>query len=88
MSPFAKKYQGYGDSAPGGPESAHQIVDTGAEKLTYRAVSSKLSPAIVDYPDSGQFGVLAEYPAGSDGKPETFRFIGRASLAVNYWEGE
>jgi len=73
---------------PGGKDTAHQITNTGTVELKYLAVSTKLTPEIVDYPDSGKFGVLAEYPAGADGKPQTFRFVGRESSAVDYWEGE
>lgn len=43
----------------------------------------------LDYPDTGTFGVLAEFPAGPDGKPEVLRFIGRARASLDdYWEGE
>jgi hypothetical protein len=35
-----------------------------------------------------KFGVLAEFPAGAGGRPETFRFVGRKELMVDYWEGE
>ena len=72
----------------GGRETAHQIVNTGSAELKYLAVSTKLSPEIAEYPDSGKFGVLAEYPAGADGTPRGFRFIGRAEQSTNYWEGE
>ncbi len=73
---------------PGGPDTAHQIRNTGADELRYLAVSTRLSPEIAEYPDSGKFGVLAEIPAGSDGKPQGFRFVGRQELKVNYWDGE
>lgn len=73
---------------PGGPETAHQIVNTGTAELKYLAVSTRLYPEIAEYPDSGKFGVLAEYAAGPDGKPQWFRFIGRERLMVDYWEGE
>lgn len=72
----------------GGKESAHQIINTGSEELRYLAVSTKLSPEIVEYPDSGKFGVLAEFPAALDGKPQVFRFVGRESAGVGYWDGE
>jgi uncharacterized cupin superfamily protein len=72
----------------GGKETAHQVTNTGSVELKYLAVSTKLSPEIAEYPDSGKFGVLAEYPAGQDGKPRMFRFIGRESSAADYWEGE
>ena len=73
---------------PGGKETAHQIVNTGTTELRYLAVSTKVSPEIAEYPDTGKFGVLAEFAAGADGKPQMFRYIGRESLAVGYWEGE
>jgi len=72
----------------GGKETAHQVINTGTDELRYLAVSTKLSPEIVDYPDSGKFGVLAELPAGSDGKPRRFVFVGRESGSLSYWEGE
>jgi uncharacterized cupin superfamily protein len=73
---------------PGGKERAHKIINTGTEELRYLAVSTKLSPEVVDYPDSGKFGVLAELPAGADRKPQRFIFVGRESLSLGYWEGE
>lgn len=73
---------------PGGGETAHQIVNTGTTELRYLAVSTKLSPEIAEYPDTGKFGVLAEFPPGPDGKPRTFRHVGREGQGVDYWEGE
>ena len=73
---------------PGGPEHAHQIVNTSAAELRYLAVSTKMSPEIAEYPDSGKFGVLAELPPGADGKPQHFRFVGRPDKGVDYYEGE
>jgi len=73
---------------PGGKDKAHKITNTGTEELRYLAVSTKLSPEVVDYPDSGKFGVLAELPARADGKPKRFTFVGRESQSLGYWEGE
>jgi uncharacterized cupin superfamily protein len=72
----------------GGRETAHQIINTGAAELKYLAVSTKLSPEIAEYPDSDKFGVLAEFGPGADGQPDMFRFVGRDSLNVDYWDGE
>ena len=71
----------------GGPETAHQIVNTSTAELKYLAVSTRLSAEIAEYPDSGKFGVYAEYP-GADGKPSGFRFISRTSANINYYDGE
>jgi uncharacterized cupin superfamily protein len=72
---------------PGGPETAHQITNTGASELRYLAVSTKLTPEIAEYPDSGKFGVLAEVP-GPDGKPQQLRFLGRFDRSLGYWDDE
>ena len=72
---------------PGGPETAHQIVNTSNAELKYLAVSTRMSPELVDYPDSNKFGVLAEV-IGPDGKAKPWRFMGRAEGSLNYWDGE
>ena len=64
---------------PGGPETAHQIVNTGTSELRYLAVSTMLSPEIAEYPDSKKMGVR-----GEDG----FRFLCRADQPADYWDGE
>lgn len=63
-------------------------INTGPGELRYLSVSTKLSPENVEYPDSGKFGALAEFLPGSDGKPQVFRFVGRESAGVAYWDGE
>ena len=72
----------------GGRETAHQIINTGSDELRYLALSTKLSPELCEYPDSGKFGVLAELPPGVDGKPQRFMFAGRREDSRDYWEGE
>ncbi|MGD9788204.1 MAG: cupin domain-containing protein [Sulfuricellaceae bacterium] len=73
---------------PGGKEKAHKITNTGTEELRYLAVSTKLSPEVVDYPDSGKFGVLVELGPDADGKPQRFVHVGREGQSLSYWEGE
>jgi len=73
---------------PGGKEWAHKMINTGMEELRYLAVSTKITPEVVDYPDSGKFGVLDEISIGHDGKSRRFVFVGRESDARDYWEGE
>ena len=63
---------------PGGLEVAHQIINTSDKELKYLAVSTKLSPEIADYPDSGKFGILTE----------DFRFVGKVQDSLDYWQGE
>lgn len=73
---------------PGGPETAHQLRNTGAEELRYVAVSTLIYPEIAQYPDSGKFGVYDRVPGAPAGAAGEFRFVGRESSAVGYWEGE
>ena len=72
----------------GGKEAAHQIINTGTVELKYLAVSTNLSPELAEYPDSGKFGVLADFAIGPDGEPQGFHFIGRKELKLDYWDGE
>jgi uncharacterized cupin superfamily protein len=63
---------------PGGPELAHQIVNTGERELKYLAVSTLQYPEVCEYPDSGKIGVLAD----------SVRYVNRSDSQVGYWEGE
>jgi len=63
---------------PGGPEAAHQIINTGAGELKYLALSTMEGPEVCEYPDSGKIGVLAD----------SIRYVNRLDSQVGYWEGE
>ena len=65
----------------GGPDSAHQIINTGAVELRYLALSTRLPLDIIDYPDTGKYRALDEASGGFD-------VIGRHGGAVGYWDGE
>ena len=71
----------------GGPETAHQIINTGDAELRYLAVSTTQTPEICDYPDSGKFGLYDEREA-PDGKGKLLRYIGREGQGLDYWDGE
>ena len=45
----------------GGPERAHQIINTGSETLRYLGVSTMAETEVVEYPDSGKFGVTSRF---------------------------
>ncbi|MBU2887540.1 cupin domain-containing protein [Gilvimarinus agarilyticus] len=70
---------------PGGPETAHQIINTGANVLRFLAVSTRLTPELAEYPDSGKFGVMAQY-SDADGKPEMFLHVGKREQNLPYWD--
>lgn len=73
---------------PGGSETAHQIRNTGGGELRYLAISTLLYPELAEYPDSGKFGVYVRAADGTGGASASFRYIGRPSLEVGYWDGE
>ncbi|WP_109125515.1 cupin domain-containing protein [Dyella sp. C11] len=73
---------------PGGPEKAHQIINTGTTDMRYLAVSTKETPEICEYPDTEKVGILAEYPPGPDGAPRGLRMVTRTDLQVGYWDEE
>jgi len=70
----------------GGPERAHQIVNTGNAPLKYLAVSTMENMDVVEYPDSGKFLSFSS----EDGNPQTarVRFIGRQDMSLGYFDGE
>ncbi len=74
-------------SPPGGPESAHQIINTGSEELHYLAVSTMITPETVEYPDSGKIASISRQP-GPDGNLRVVRQIGRPESSIDYWDGE
>jgi uncharacterized cupin superfamily protein len=74
---------------PGGPETAHQLVNTSTTDLRYLAVSTVMLPEIVDYPDSNKFGVRWALPPGTGGEQRSFRYLGRVDAGLtDYWDGE
>ena len=72
----------------GGPETAHQIINTGAAELRYLAVSTMEPVEICEYPDSGKFGAYADDTPGTTDPAPHFRYLGVAGDAHDYWEGE
>lgn len=73
---------------PGGADRAHQIRNTGTTEMRYLAVSTKESPEVAQYPDSGKFGVLAELAGEKGGAGRVLMFVGREGESIDYWEGE
>jgi uncharacterized cupin superfamily protein len=71
----------------GGPETAHQLVNTGTGALRYVGISTRNDPDVVEYPDSGKFAALAIAP-GASFMDAHLKFVGRAENSGDYWEGE
>lgn len=76
-------------SLPPGRDSAHQIINDSTAPLRYLAVSTMQQPEVVEYPDSGKYGLMAGSPGGGrTPTPDTIRHIARVKDGVDYWEGE
>jgi uncharacterized cupin superfamily protein len=74
---------------PGGPEVAHQLVNTGEADLKYLAVSTMLDSDVYQYPDSGKVGMSSGRALGM--WPPEFSFAAKfydESANVDYWKGE
>jgi uncharacterized cupin superfamily protein len=69
----------------GGPDTAHQLINTGAAPLVYIAISTMAATEICEYPDSAKFMAKTRSAAGT---VRRFGFVGRESAAVDYWDGE
>ncbi|MCY4461449.1 MAG: cupin domain-containing protein [Albidovulum sp.] len=79
---------GYCCAAPrGGPEKAHQLINTGTSPLKYLAISTKQDPDVIEYPDSGKFAAVAVSP-GANFMSAHLKFVGRKDSAVDYFDGE
>ena len=73
---------------PGGPETAHQLRNTGTAPLKVLMVSTAEPTEILHYPDSGKsaYGLRG---AGPDGKPLMVRAMVRdGDPQPGYWDGE
>ena len=68
---------------PGGPEVAHQIINTGTAPLRYLALSCLAEVETCEYPDSGKILIVA----GPRGAREV-RKIFRAESSVDYYDRE
>jgi len=68
---------------PGGPDVAHQIINTGTTELRYLALSTLVELEACEYPDSGKVMIAA----GKRGS-RTLRKIFRAEATVDYYDRE
>ena len=68
---------------PAGPDYPHQIINTSDAPLQYLSISTRETPEICVYPDSGKFSAFASV----DGGP-SFDSIQRSANNLDYWDGE
>ncbi len=67
----------------GGPDVAHQIINTGTKTMRYLAVSTRCDLDACEYPDSGKVLVVARRD-GTSGLRKLFR----AETTVDYYDRE
>lgn len=70
---------------PAGPEHPHQLVNTSGAPLKYLSVSTRQTPELVEYPDSGKYLMLHRAPGE---ETPAFRRMHRADGDLDYWDGE
>lgn len=77
-------------AAPAGDgETAHQIVNTGTDELRYLAISTRNDPDVVEYPNSGKFGLASMIPEDKGLLGARVLFIGRMDTpSLGYFDGE
>ena len=71
----------------GGPDTAHQLINTGTHTLRYIGVSTTQDPDIAEYPDSGKFAAIGIFP-GKSFMDAHLRHVGKREDGRDYWEDE
>ncbi len=71
---------GAGDviAIPAGPDYPHHILNTSDAPLKYLSISTRRSPEVCEYPDSGKVNAFAEKRI----------LIQRKADSLDYWDGE
>ena len=64
---------------PPGPAYPHQIINSSDAPLKYLSISTRESPEICEYPDSGKYLATAG---------DTFGALQRTETNLDYWDGE
>lgn len=67
----------------GGPEVAHQIINTGTTTMRYLALSNLVEVEVCEYPDSEKVGISAKSKQAAG-----LRKIFRAEQVVDYYDRE
>jgi uncharacterized cupin superfamily protein len=70
----------------GGPDNAHQIINTGKTVLKYLGISTMTDTEVVEYPDSGKFGITSRFDWST--MSGGVRHLGRPGTSLDYFDGE
>ncbi len=71
---------------PPGPQYPHQIINTSAAPLKFLSISTRDSPEVVEYPDSGKYMASAVGPL--NGETRSFSRVALLASDLDYWAGE
>jgi uncharacterized cupin superfamily protein len=74
-------------SPAGGADVAHQLINTGTTELRYLAVSTMITPEVIEYPDSGKLAMVSRQQ-GPEGTLRVVRHVAREGDSLDYWDGE
>jgi uncharacterized cupin superfamily protein len=72
----------------GGPETAHQIINTGTGVLRYYSISTMAATEVCEYPDSGKFGVFSRTTGNAYDKASMRHLQYVDAPGIDYWEKE
>lgn len=70
---------------PGDANRAHQLINNGEEDLVFLAISTRVVPEVVGYPDSTKTGVRANALDRDDGR---FLIADKSKNELSYWDNE
>jgi uncharacterized cupin superfamily protein len=68
---------------PPGPEYPHQIINTSNAPLKYLSISTRETPEVCEYPDSGKYQAMVTIKGA-----RAFTAVHRPQTRLDYWEGE
>jgi uncharacterized cupin superfamily protein len=68
---------------PPGPEYPHQIINTSDAPLKYLSISTRETPEVCEYPDSGKYQVMVTINGA-----RAFTAVQRPQSTLEYWDGE
>ena len=68
---------------PPGPEYPHQLINTSDAPLKYLSISTRETPEVCEYPDSGKYQAMVTINGS-----RAFAAVQRSDATLDYWEGE
>ncbi|OQR26463.1 auxin-binding protein [Pseudomonas sp. Bc-h] len=68
---------------PPGPEYPHQIINTSDAPLKYLSISTRETPEVCEYPDSGKYQAMVTINGA-----RAFTAVQRPQSTLEYWDGE